>query len=139
LEEIARAENAKVVIDDDLLDEVTALVEWPVALAGNFNAAFLDIPEEALISAMKSHQRYFHMVDDQDRLLPKFITIANIDSKNPQTVIAGNERVIGPRLSDAGFFFAQDKKSTLNDKLSALENVVFQSGRHHRRAAGSQC
>ncbi|MEO2176340.1 MAG: glycine--tRNA ligase subunit beta [bacterium] len=127
LENIASAIGSRVVIDDSLLDEVTALVEWPVALAGSFDPEFLTVPEEALISAMKSHQRYFHMVDGKNHLLPKFITVANIESKNPKVVVTGNERVIRPRLSDARFFYSQDKKSSLETKLSRLEDVVFHS------------
>ncbi len=133
---VATGENAEVVIDEDLLDEVTSLVEWPVALSGNFNSDFLSVPEEALISAMKSHQRYFHMIDKQGHLLPKFITVANIESTDPQVVITGNERVIAPRLSDADFFFNQDKKTSLDEKLARLKQVVFHSklGSYHDKA-----
>jgi glycyl-tRNA synthetase beta chain len=127
LAEIASKEKATIIIDNALLDEVTALVEWPVALLGRFSPDFLEVPEEALISAMKSHQRYFHLVDDNARLLPMFVTISNIESSSPGSVISGNERVIAPRLSDAGFFFSQDKKSTLEEKLARLSQVVFQS------------
>ncbi|MDZ7686764.1 MAG: glycine--tRNA ligase subunit beta [Gammaproteobacteria bacterium] len=127
LTSLAATEQAEVVIDPLLLDEVTALVEWPVALCGRFDESFLDVPEEALISAMKSHQRYFHMVDGNGRLLPRFVTIANIDSLDPTQVVAGNERVIVPRLSDAAFFFEQDCKTSLADKAERLKSVVFQS------------
>ena len=127
LKTIAKTEKATVEIDDSLLDEVTSLVEWPVALMGRFDPEFLSVPEEALISAMKEHQRYFHMTDDSGTMLPRFITISNIDSKNPETVIQGNERVILPRLTDARFFFEQDKKHSLESKLERLANVVFQS------------
>ncbi|MFT7246278.1 MAG: glycyl-tRNA synthetase beta chain [Candidatus Azotimanducaceae bacterium] len=127
LQAIAETEKAKIEIDDALLDEVTALVEWPVALMGKFDPAFLAVPEEALISAMKEHQRYFHMTDDSGEMLARFITISNIESKNPQTVISGNERVILPRLSDARFFFEKDKKQSLESKLERLSSVVFQS------------
>jgi glycyl-tRNA synthetase beta chain len=114
-------------LDEDLLDEVTALVEWPRALTGSFDSSFLEVPEEALISAMKEHQRYFHLTDDNNKLLPNFITVSNIESKDPEAVISGNERVIRPRLSDASFFLKKDKKSTMEEKLGRLANVVFQS------------
>jgi glycyl-tRNA synthetase beta chain len=136
LDDMAVHEKAEVVVDPDLLDEVTSLVEWPVALLGNFDPEFLKLPEEALISAMQSHQCYFHLVDKDNRLLPKFITIANIASSNPQTVIAGNERVISPRLSDAAFFINQDKKTSLDNRLAHLKTVLFQSklGSYHDKA-----
>jgi glycyl-tRNA synthetase beta chain len=136
LDDMAVHEKAEVVVDPDLLDEVTSLVEWPVALLGNFDPEFLMLPEEALISAMQSHQCYFHLVDKDNRLLPKFITIANIASSNPQTVIAGNERVISPRLSDAAFFINQDKKTSLDNRLAHLKTVLFQSklGSYHDKA-----
>jgi glycyl-tRNA synthetase beta chain len=116
----------KAVIDRDLLNEVTALVEWPVALAGNFEKRFLDVPQEALISSMSEHQKYFHVVDAKDKLMAHFITVANLESKNPQQVIDGNERVIRPRLSDAAFFFETDKKQTLESRLDKLKTVTFQ-------------
>ncbi len=136
LDDMAVHEKAEVVASPDLLDEVTSLVEWPVALLGNFDPEFLMLPEEALISAMQSHQCYFHLVDKDNRLLPKFITIANIASSNPQTVIAGNERVISPRLSDAAFFINQDKKTSLDNRLAHLKTVLFQSklGSYHDKA-----
>jgi len=136
LDDMAVHEKAEVVVDPDLLDEVTSLVEWPVALLGNFDPEFLKLPEEALISAMQSHQCYFHLVDKDNRLLPKFITIANIASSNPETVIAGNERVISPRLSDAAFFINQDKKTSLDNRLAHLKTVLFQSklGSYHDKA-----
>jgi glycyl-tRNA synthetase beta chain len=118
--------GATAVIDPDLLDEVTGLVEWPVALAGSFEPRFLQVPSEALISSMKEHQKYFHVVDNAGNLMPHFITVANIESSDPAQVIAGNERVIRPRLSDAAFFFETDKKTKLADRLPALNNIVFQ-------------
>jgi glycyl-tRNA synthetase beta chain len=127
LKQIAMDQSAKMVIEEDLLDEVTALVEWPVALIGSFSKDFLEVPEEALVSAMQSHQRYFHLVDDSGSLIPKFVTVANIESTKPQSVVNGNERVIAPRLADARFFFEQDKKSSLAAKLERLSQVVFQS------------
>lgn len=122
----ASALKAKAVIDQALLDEVTGLVEWPVALTGNFEERFLEVPAEALISSMKEHQKYFHVVDDEGRLLPHFITVANIESKDPVQVIAGNERVIRPRLSDAAFFFNTDRKRSLASRVDDLRKVVFQ-------------
>ncbi len=127
LDEIATQQSSEVEMDDALLDEVTALVEWPVALMGSFPNEFLEVPEEALVSAMKEHQRYFHMLDKQGKMLAKFITISNIESNNPATVISGNEKVILPRLSDARFFVEQDQKSGLEQKRAALGSVVFQS------------
>ena len=116
-----------VALSDELLDEVTGLVEWPVALRGSFDPAFLEVPETALISAMKNHQKYFHLNDaDSGALLPAFITIANIDSITPARVVAGNERVIRPRLADAAFFFANDKRSSLASRQSRLGGVIFQ-------------
>jgi len=114
------------VIDEALLDEVIGLVEWPVALRGDFEQRFLAVPQECLISTMADNQRYFHIVDGAGKLLPHFVTIANIDSSNPQSVISGNEKVIRPRFSDAEFFFNQDKKIRLCDRRAALANVVFQ-------------
>lgn len=123
----AKATEGYAVIDESLLQEVTALVEWPVALMGRFEARFLTVPAEALISSMKEHQKYFHVVDKQQQLLPYFITVANIESKDPAQVINGNERVIRPRLSDAAFFFDTDKKTTLVTKREQLKKVVFQA------------
>ena len=122
----ASALKATAVIDPDLLDEVTALVEWPVALTGSFEERFLEVPSEALVSSMKEHQKYFHLVDDDGGLRPNFITICNIESKDPVQVIAGNERVIRPRLSDAAFFFDTDRKTPLVDRVQQLKNIVFQ-------------
>lgn len=114
------------VIDEALLDEVNSMVEWPVAVAGSFEDRFLDVPAEALISAMKGHQKYFHAVDKDGKLMPNFITVSNIDSKDLNAVRAGNERVIRPRLSDAEFFWNQDRKSNLESFRDALKTVVFQ-------------
>lgn len=113
-------------IDEDLLDEVTALNEWPVALTGRFEERFLDVPAEALISSMKENQKYFHALDAQGKLMPYFITLANIESKDPQQVIEGNEKVIRPRLADAAFFFDTDKKQPLEARIEKLKSVVFQ-------------
>ena len=114
------------VIDEDLLDEVTSLNEWPVALAGRFDDAFLEVPSEALISSMKEHQKYFHIVDEKGALMPHFITICNIQSKDPSQVIHGNEKVIRPRLADARFFYETDRKTTLEANREKLKPVVFQ-------------
>lgn len=118
--------NAVAQIDEDLLDEVTALNEWPVALTGRFEERFLEVPAQALISSMKEHQKYFHHLDADDNLLPNFTTICNIVSKDPQQVIEGNEKVIRPRLSDAAFFFETDKKTTLESRVEKLKTIVFQ-------------
>ncbi len=113
-------------IDADLLDEVTALVEWPVAVAGQFEASFLEVPHEALISTMQGNQKYFALFDSKNRLLPWFITIANIDSKDPAAVRSGNERVIRPRFADALFFWNEDRKQPLSAHLDSLKTVIFQ-------------
>ncbi|NKB34678.1 MAG: glycine--tRNA ligase subunit beta [Pseudomonadales bacterium] len=118
--------KATTVVDEALLDEVAALVEYPVALSGNFDAVFLEVPAEALILAMKSHQKCFYLVDENDKLLPKFVTVSNIVSKDPAQVIEGNERVIRPRLADARFFFETDKQSTLESRIEPLKKIVFQ-------------
>jgi len=124
---IAEQVNGQAVIDEALLDEVASLNEWPVPLLGNFEERFLDVPAEALVSSMKEHQKYFHVVNKDGKMLPHFITVANIESKDPGQVISGNERVIRPRLSDAAFFFETDKKTTLESKREALKSIVFQS------------
>ena len=122
----AEVEGAQAVIDEDLLNEVSGLVEWPVALSGSFDERFLEVPAECLISSMKANQKYFHVLDDEGRLKPRFITIANIDSSDPQQVIEGNERVIRPRLADAAFFYDKDRSRPLADRIEALSTVVFQ-------------
>ncbi len=123
----ANEKNGTAVIDESLLDEVTALVEWPVALAGRFEDRFLDVPAEALVSSMKEHQKYFHVVDNNGAIMPFFITVSNIESTDPQQVISGNERVIRPRLADAAFFYETDKKSTLESRIDRLKPIVFQA------------
>ncbi len=119
--------GGRAVITEDLLDEVTALVEWPVAITGNFEAEFLSVPAEALVSSMKEHQKYFHVVDSNGALLPHFITVANIESTDVAQVIAGNEKVIRPRLADAKFFFEQDQKISLQAQREKLKKMVFQA------------
>jgi glycyl-tRNA synthetase beta chain len=113
-------------IDVDLLDEVTALVEWPVAMVGHFEEAFLRVPQEALITTMESNQKYFPVLDEQGKLKNAFVFISNLDSKEPQWVISGNEKVVRPRLSDAAFFYDLDRKKTLAQHAEPLEKVVFQ-------------
>jgi len=117
--------KSNAVIDESLLDEVCALVEYPRAFSGGFDARFLDVPEEALISAMKSHQKYFHMVDNDGKLLPAFISVANIESSDLSVIIDGNERVIRPRLTDSEFFWEQDKANSLTSRLPKLDSVLF--------------
>ena len=121
-----RKHMAVAMIDDGLLDEVTALVEWPVALTGSFDKAFLSVPKEALISSMKEHQKCFHLLNKEGGILPNFITLSNLVSRDPAKVIAGNEKVIRPRLADAAFFYSQDKKHRLEDRIAKLKTVVFQ-------------
>jgi glycyl-tRNA synthetase beta chain len=119
--------GGQAVIEPDLLDEVTALNEWPCVLAGRFDPTFLSVPAQALISSMAEHQKYFHVLDAQQSLMPCFITVANIESRNPAEVIAGNEKVIRPRLSDAAFFFETDKKVSQADRREKLKTVMFQA------------
>ncbi len=118
--------NASTVVDESLLDEVTGLVEFPVALTGNFDELFLEVPAEALVLAMKSHQKCFCLVNKEGALLPHFVTVSNIRSGDPAQVIEGNERVIRPRLADAKFFYETDKQHTLESRLEQLKKVVFQ-------------
>ncbi|XQW85153.1 glycine--tRNA ligase subunit beta [Thalassotalea piscium] len=118
--------NGVALIDDDLLEEVTSLVEWPVVLVGSFDKNFLQVPAEPLIYSMKDHQKYFPVNDKAGNLLNQFIFVTNIESKDPQQVISGNEKVIRPRLADAEFFFNTDKKQTLESRLNSLESVLFQ-------------
>jgi len=125
--DIAEQNNARAIIDDNLLDEVTGMVEWPVALSGSFDKDFLKVPAEALISAMKKHQKYFHLLDNDNNLLPIFITVANINSKQINLIIEGNERVIRPRLSDANFFWNNDLESPMESHIESLKKVVFQN------------
>ncbi len=127
VETVAASVNGTAIIEEDLLDEVTALVEWPVALAGKFDESFLSVPAEALVSSMTEHQKYFHLVDDKQQLLAKFITVSNIESHDPAQVVDGNERVIRPRLADAAFFFETDKKSSLESRREKLKTVTFQA------------
>ena len=125
--ELANAEGGVTLMPSDLLDEVTALVEWPAPLVCSFEQRFLAVPQEALISTMQDNQKYFCLVDTQGQLLARFITVANIDSPSPEKIVAGNEKVVRPRLTDAEFFFNQDKKVTLAARNERLKQVVFQA------------
>lgn len=124
--ELARQLGGEAVINPDLLDEVTGLVEWPCALSGSFDPKFLALPAEALISSMEGHQKYFAVRAADGQLLPNFITVSNIESRDPAQVVAGNERVILPRLSDAAFFWDTDRKSPLAARAEQLKTIVFQ-------------
>ena len=115
------------VIDGALLDEVTGLVEWPVPLAGRFDPQFLELPAEVPIATMQEHQRYFPVRDAQGQLMPWFITVSNIESRDPSQVIAGNERVVRPRLTDAAFFYRTDRQHPLSAQIDALKRVTFQT------------
>ncbi len=126
IEDAASAVNAVVAMDEDLLEEVTSLVEWPVTLTATFEEAFLDVPAEALIYTMKDDQKYFPLLDQNGKLLNKFLFVSNIESKDPSVVISGNEKVVRPRLADAQFFFETDKKKTLESRLESLDSVLFQ-------------
>jgi glycyl-tRNA synthetase beta chain len=126
IKQAAETLQGTALIDDELLNEVTGLVEWPVILVGSFDKDFLNVPPEPLIYSMKDHQKYFPVVDQQGQLLNQFIFVTNIESKDPQQVISGNEKVIRPRLADAEFFFKTDKKQTLESRLDSLESVLFQ-------------
>jgi glycyl-tRNA synthetase beta chain len=124
VEQLAATLSGRAIITDALLDEVTALVEWPVALAGQFEARFLTLPREVLISTLQAHQRYFAIENDAG-LLPWFITISNIDSPDPDVVRTGNERVVRPRLADAAFFWEQDRKQPLAARRAGLDSMTY--------------
>ena len=125
--ELATQLGGEAILNEALLDEVTGLVEWPVALSGSYDKRFLELPAEALISSMEEHQKYFAVRDKSGELLPYFITICNIESRDPAQVIAGNERVILPRLSDSAFFWETDRKRPLADRQEQLKTIVFQN------------
>jgi len=122
----ANAENGVADIDEDLLEEVSSIVEWPITYVGSFEEKFLDVPAEALIYSMKDNQKYFPLLDTDGNLMARFIFVSNIDSKEPEQVIKGNEKVIRPRLADAEFFYNQDQKVTLESRIDSLENILFQ-------------
>ncbi|TEW54097.1 glycine--tRNA ligase subunit beta [Psychromonas sp. RZ22] len=126
VEALAAHENGVAAIDDELLEEVTSLVEWPVTLVGSFEEKFLEVPSEALIYTMKDNQKYFPVLDKEGNLLPRFIFVSNIVSRDPKQVVSGNEKVVRPRLADAEFFFETDKKKTLESRLDSLSTVLFQ-------------
>jgi len=124
---LAEAEGGHAIMPPALLDEVTALVEWPVPLVCSFEARFLAVPQEALIMTMQDNQKYFCLLDADGKLLPRFIAVANLESKDAAQIIAGNEKVVRPRLADAEFFFNQDQKYPLQDFNARLAQVVFQA------------
>src|SRR6185437_13088608 len=125
--EAAAAElGGRALISEALLDEVTSLVEWPVPVTGRFDQRFLSLPREVLISTLQDHQRYFAVEDAQGHLLPNFITVSNIESRDPARVVEGNERVVRPRLADAAFFWDQDRKQPLAARRERLDAVTFQ-------------
>ena len=126
VEEESQKAGGTAVYDEALLEEVASLVEYPVALTGNFETDFLEVPQEALILTMQKNQKCFCLVADDGKLLPKFITISNLQSKDPAQVVEGNERVIRPRLADARFFFDTDKQSSLASRQEGLGKLVFQ-------------
>jgi glycyl-tRNA synthetase beta chain len=126
VEAAAKAEGAIADINPELLDEVTSLVEWPVALTASFDQAFLAVPKEALIYTMKDDQKYFPLLDQNGDLKSRFVFVTNIESKDPQAIVSGNEKVIRPRLADAEFFFNTDKKQTLGSRLESLKTILFQ-------------
>ena len=127
VERLASQFGGRAVIDESLIGEVVAITEWPVPILGHFDKEFLRIPDEALISAMQRHQKYFHIMNKQGRLMPAFITVANIDSTAANQVRTGNERVLRARLADAKFFFENDCKSSLETKRKKLSGVVYQA------------
>jgi glycyl-tRNA synthetase beta chain len=125
---LAEEAGGNVVDGESLFDEVTALVEWPVPMTGSFDEEYLRLPREVVVSTLTSHQRYFPVADNDGKLLPRFITVANLDSKDPDQVRDGNERVIRPRLADAAFFWDSDRRTTLAARGEALREVVYQRG-----------
>ncbi len=124
---LAAEQHGQAIVPPALLDEVTALVEWPVPLVCSFEERFLEVPQEALITTMQDNQKYFCLLDANGKLLPRFITVANIESKDPAQIVSGNEKVVRPRLTDAEFFFKQDKRQPLEQRNQRLANVVFQA------------
>lgn len=128
LHDIAASKNASIVWDDDLLEEINYLVEWPTALCGGFEESYLALPDAAIITPMKDHQRYFPLVDQDGKLLPMFLTVRNGSDHSIEVVQAGNERVLRARLDDAKFFFNEDRKKPLIDRQDGLAKIVFQEG-----------
>ena len=128
LHDMAASKNASIVWDDDLLEEINYLVEWPTALCGGFEESYLALPDAAIITPMKDHQRYFPLVDQEGKLLPMFLTVRNGSDYSIEVVQAGNERVLRARLDDAKFFFNEDRKKPLIDRQDGLTKIVFQEG-----------
>ncbi len=128
LHDIAASKNASIVWDDDLLEEINYLVEWPTALCGGFEESYLALPDAAIITPMKDHQRYFPLVGQDGKLLPMFLTVRNGSDHSIEVVQAGNERVLRARLDDAKFFFNEDRKKPLIDRQDGLTKIVFQEG-----------
>lgn len=128
LHDMAASKNASIVWDDDLLEEINYLVEWPTALCGGFEESYLALPDAAIITPMKDHQRYFPLVDQEGKLLPMFLTVRNGSNHSIEVVQAGNERVLRARLDDAKFFFNEDRKKPLIDRQDGLTKIVFQEG-----------
>ncbi len=128
VETAAAGAGGSIVDGDSLYDEVTALVEWPVPLVGSFDKQFLSLPREAVISTLTSHQRYFPIADDKGALLPRFVTVANLESKDPEQVREGNERVIRPRLADAAFFWENGRRKSRASREDSLREVIYQRG-----------
>lgn len=123
----AEAEGGTAVIDPAVLAEVTALTEWPVPIAGHFEPRFLELPPEVLVATLQDHQRYFPLRGADGKLMPRFVAVANLESRDPSQVRAGNERVVRPRLADAAFFYAADRKATLDSRRESLAAVTFQA------------
>jgi len=128
VEASAKEADGHIVDGEALYDEVAALVEWPVPVLGKFDEAFLELPREVVVSTLTGHQRYFPVADDSGALLPSFVTVANLESKAPDKVRDGNERVIRPRLADAAFFWDNDRRKALTTRQEALRDVVYQRG-----------
>ena len=128
LHDMAASKNASIVWDDDLLEEINYLVEWPTALCGGFEESYLALPDAAIITPMKDHQRYFPLVGQDGKLLPMFLTVRNGSDHSIEVVQAGNERVLRARLDDAKFFFNEDRKQPLIDRQDGLTKIVFQEG-----------
>ncbi|HEX7647861.1 MAG TPA: glycine--tRNA ligase subunit beta, partial [Noviherbaspirillum sp.] len=122
---LEKAGRDKVLMPESLLDEVSALVEWPVVYECKFEESFLSVPQECLILTMQTNQKYFALTDEGGRLRSRFLIVSNLETSDPQHIIGGNERVVRPRLSDAKFFFEQDKKKKLADRIPGLANVVY--------------
>ena len=128
VEAAAERVGGNIVDGEKLYDEVAALAEWPVPIVGAFDELYLELPREVVVSTLTGHQRYFPVADDKDTLQPYFVTVANLESKDPEQVIEGNERVIRPRLADAAFFWDNDRRKTLDERRDTLRDVVYQQG-----------